>query len=280
MKTTCKILIVTGLFLALGIISCNKDEKDPSTLSLNNTEVTGNVGDNFTVKVTTTGDEITTVKVTKFLDGTADADFTPVTASISNSAYDYAGSIAPSDVLAGAVLYTFTGYNAAGAEVDAADLTVTINLTGTALLLKYDWRRTSRLITWPALGLEEVEDIKDPEKEYIYRFNPDYSWQFDWGSTAPALPSIYCAWKPISSATNPVDSLILVRYDANDERSDEAGKVTKLTKDELWIKIYTEAWDLTEEQKYVAVAKSPNFKPYGGADPGDYVSQNCNPGSY
>lgn len=269
-----------GLCLALGFVSCNKDDKDPSTLSLDRTEVTGNVGENFTVKVTTTGDEITTVKVTKFLDGTADANFTTVSGSINGSSYEYVGNIASNDVLAGAVLYTFTGYNAAGTQVDAADLTVTINLTGTALLLKYDWKRTSRLVTWPLLGMDEVEDIKDPEKEYIYRFNPDYSWQFDWGSTIPDFPSVYCAWKPISSATNPVDSLVLVRYNLNDERSDEVGKITRLTRDELWIKIYTEAWDLTEEQKYVAIAKSPNFTPYRGVDPAEYASQNCNPGSY
>lgn len=280
MKTTSKILTVMGLCFALGFVSCNKDSKDPSTLSLDQTTITGNVGDNFTVKVTTTGDEITIVKVTKFLDGIADADFAVVTGSINGSSYEYIGSIALNDVSAGAVLYTFTGYDAGGTQVDAADLTVTINLTGVALLLKYDWRRTNRIITWPALGIEDLDDIKDYEKEYVYRFNSDYSWQFDWGTTIPALPSIYCAWKTISNNDNPVDSLVLIRYNVDDERSDEVGKVTRLTRDELWIKIYTEAWDLTEEQKYVAIAKSPNFTPYRGADPADYMSQNCTPGSY
>jgi hypothetical protein len=285
MKTTSKILIVMGLCFALGFVSCKKDSKDPSTISLDRTEVTGNVSDNFTVRVTTTGDEITTVKVTKFLDGKADANFAPVTLS----SYEYVGSITLNDASAGAVLYTFTGYDAAGTQIDAADLTITVNLTGVALLLKYDWQRTNRIIvSWPCLADYEGEQISEgsPELEYVQRFNSDYSYQFDWGNTIPDIPSIYCAWTVKLNQTDDskVDSLIIVKYDLSDERKDDRFKVTKLTSSELWLETSTDfICDLVEEQRYKAIPKSPNFTPYRGVSeeelPG-YTTTRCQPGTY
>jgi hypothetical protein len=280
MKTTCKILIVTGLFLALGIISCNKDEKDPSTLSLDNTEVTGNVGDNFTVKVTTTGDEITTVKVTKFLDGTADADFTTVSGTIVNATYEYSGTIVDGDEDAGALRYTFTGYNAAGATVDAADLTVTVTLAGVALLTKYDWKKVDEI--WGKYGSVVDDYLLDD----VNRFHKNYSWEFDWGDvlSPDQLETInqYCAWKTTGTSSN-VTTLSLIKFGffATNPTIIEY-TVDKLDAENLWISYKN--FDFGEEvvivEKFVAIPKAPTFTPYRGKTASDYTWATCTPGSY
>lgn len=265
--------------LVMGLASCSsKDSEPPATVSLDKTTVAGNVGDNFTVKVTVAGKGITQIKVTKLFDGVADPGFTPISETVSGAEYNYAGTITPSDVLPGTVLYTFAGCDASGQELDAADLTVTVNLTGEALLLKYDWKLTNRICTWPLIGWDRVDDAKPAELDDVYRFNPDYSWQFDWGSDIPAIPSISCAWK-YDDETDEI-KLILVRYNFDDVRSDVVGEILKLTSTELWLEVYTESWDLTEEFRYTAIAKSPSFTPNRGADQEEYTSANCNPGSY
>jgi hypothetical protein len=282
MKTTNKILTVVGLCIALGFASCNKDEKDPSTLSLDKTTVAGNVGDNFTVTVTTAGDEITTVKVTKFLDGTADAGFTTVTGTITNATYEYSGTIVEGDE-DGALVYTFTGYNGAGTQVDAADLTITVTLTGVPLLTKYDWRKVDEI--WGEQYGSVIESSQYLLDD-VNRFNKNYSWEFDWGDVLSAgeLETInqYCAWKTTGTTSN-VETLSLIKFGflATDPTITEY-TVDKLDAENLWISYNN--YDFGEEvritEKFVAVSKSPTFTPYRGKTASDYTWATCTPGSY
>jgi hypothetical protein len=279
MKPTNKILIVMGLCLALGFVSCDKDSEDSSTLSLDRTEVSGNVGDDFTVKVTTTGDEITTVKVTKLKNGTPDAAFTTVSGTIVSSTYEYAGAIVDGDEDAGSLIYTFAGYNAAGTQIDAADLTVTVTLAGVAILTKYDWKKVDEI--W---GEEYGSVVEDYQLDDVNRFNKDYSWQFDWGDilSSGQLETLnqYCAWKTTGTASN-VETLSLIKFGflATDPTI-TTYTVDKLDAENLWISYYEPFFEVDITEKFVAVPKAPTFTPYRGQPAENYTWATCTPGSY
>jgi hypothetical protein len=278
MKTTNKILTVMGLCIALGFVSCNKDSEDPSTLSLDRTEVAGNVGDNFTVRVTATGDEITTVKVTKLKNGAPDASFTTVTGTITNATYEYSGMIVEGDE-DGALVYTFTGYNGAGTQVDAVDLTVTVTLAGVALLTKYDWKKVDEI--W---GEEYGSVVGDYQLDDVNRFNKNYSWEFDWGDilSSGQLETInqYCAWKTTGTTSN-VETLSLIKFGFGaTEPTITEYTVDKLDAENLWISYYEPFFDVDITEKFVAVPKSPTFTPYRGQTASNYNWGTCTPGSY
>jgi hypothetical protein len=114
----------------------------------------------------------------------------------------------------------------------------------------------------------------------VYRFNTDYSWQFDWADVIPANPSISCAWKLNEAG----DTLTFIRYNLMDvgTRNDEVWEVIKLEGDDLWLKMETDFFGpLLVEQRYVRKPRSSDFTPNRGVEnPDDYVSPNCIPGSY
>lgn len=276
-------LLVFVLFLL--IASCSDDEKtNTSLLNLDKTKASVQIGDVFNVNISFENKEnFKTIKVVKAIGGKVVADYDRVidVSTISNP-YKFEENVVNGDETA-TVVYSFYGLDASGKQLDAMDLVLNVDLAYEPLLLKYDWSLISQLIA----GYEFAEE---PQKDDVYRFNADKSWQLDWGTKFSSggleVLNSYCAWKPIGNGAK-IDSLYMIKYNIFSPAVAEITKykVIKMENKELILETRQDwSWlglaaDEKVIEKYEPKSKLPSFNPYGEND-ASYVIPACHPGSY
>lgn len=280
-----RILSPLFVFLLLILIaSCSDDEKtNTSLLNLDKTKASVQIGDVFNVTISFENkDNFKTVKVVKAIGGKVVADYDRVidVSTISNP-YKFEENVVNGDEAA-TVVYSFYGLDTSGKQLDAMDLVLNVDLAYEPLLLKYDWSLISQLIA----GYEFAEE---PQKDDVYRFNADKSWQLDWGTkfSNGALETLnsYCAWKPIGASAK-MDSIYMIKYNIFGGPAEITKyKVLKMENKEMiletrqdwsWLGLAT---DEKVIEKYETKSKLPSFNPYGDQD-ASYVIPACHPGSY
>lgn len=277
------IILFIGICFSILFTTCEEDNNIniPSKVILDKLTTKGKIGDEITARVTFASDEINKLVVTKTIDGQEVADYrAEVSVTSASDKYEFVQMILAGDEK-GTLVFTFSGYNAKDECLDASDLTVTVELSGTPLLLKYDWRLTRQ-------SLDGDNGTTDAMTNNVYRFNDDYSWELDFGSdpTIGEILSQYCAWK-IAGNESKIDSIYLVKFNFLAEvPTFEGYKVLKLEGEDLWIETTMDlSWagyskETKVEERYVAVPKSPNFSPYGNEPAENYNWGPCTPGEY
>lgn len=263
--------------------SCMDDDSvsEESKVIPEKTTVAGKIGDVFEILVCFGSDEISQLVITKSIDGVKSDDYIKeVTVKGTSETYLFSQLIEAGDE-EGILVYTLSGYDRSKNLIDASDIKVSVTLGGMPLLVKYDWK-----LMWQTTSGDDttISTLTDN----IYRFNKDYTWQFDWGE-APTLTEElrqYCSWK-IGGSESQVDSLYLVYFNfLAAVPTLEGYKVIKLEGDELWIETTMDlSWlGLSEEtqviEKYTAVVRSSDFTPYRNRNAGNYTWGDCQPGTY
>lgn len=280
-----RILNPLFVFLLLMLIaSCSDDEKtNTNLLNLSKTQASVQIGDVFDVDLSFENkDNFKTVKVIKAINGKVVADYNRVidVATISNP-YKFEENVVNGDEVA-TVTYSFIGLDASGKQLDAMDCLLNVELAYEPLLVKYDWSLISQLIA----GYEFAEE---PQKDDVYRFNADKSWELDWGTKYSSggleVLNSYCAWKPIMNGAK-MDSIYMIKYNIFGGPADITKyKVLKMEKKEIILETRQDwSWlglaaDEKVTEKYETKSKLSSFNPYGDAD-ASYVIPACNPGSY
>lgn len=283
MKNVAKIIVCT-LCMVFAIFSCAKNESIhvDSSVTLDKLTASGKIGDTIKTRVNFTNNSIAKLVITKSIDGITNTDYkTEITVNGTSSGYDFSQMILSGDEN-GSLVYTFSGYDAGGKLIDASDLVVSVSLSGYPLLTKYDWKLTAETV-------DGTNTVNDKLWDNVYRLNPDYSWQYDWGASGPVnLEELnqYCSWKIIGSESK-VDSLSFIKFGfLSTTPVYDTWKVAKLEGEDLWLSTTMDlSWlGLSAEtpivQRYVAIPKTADFTPYRGQNAADYNWAPCNPGTY
>ncbi len=186
----------------------------------------------------------------------------------------------------GVVVYSFYGMNANNLLVDASDLVLTVDLAEVPLLLKYDWKLVQQII--------QGEDWATPDlKDDVYRFNPDLTLEWDWGTVFSAVGleklNACCSWD-VDQAGAKVEYLYMVKYSVFNTASPMITKykVVQLADRKMILESHQNLAGLgpdfsTDEvvmETYEPVSKTDDFIPYRGENPDNYIIDTCNPGSY
>ena len=290
MKTSRNLLIFPALlavFTVLVAIACNDGNEKPSgLLKLSAEQASLQIGDILSVDLSLAqADKLQTITVKKTIDGKEVSSYKrELNVKELSFPYKFTEEVIGGDEK-GILVYSFYGMDGSGAVVDASDIVVTVALAELPLLLKYDWSLLSQTI--------QGADFAEPYmKDDVYRFNPDLSWELDWGDikSAGALETLdsYCAWKAICTGAV-VDSLYMIKYNVFAPKTPKITKykVLKLENRELILESRQDlsflpgyAADEKVTEKFQPVSKSDDFTPYRGANPDNYIVGSCNPGSY
>lgn len=269
-----------GLFLTY---ACTNDESvnKESFVIPEKLTVAGKIGDIFEVPVRFTSNQISKLIITKYIDGVKSENYSKeVSVSGTSEPYLFSQLIEAGDE-EGVLVYTLSGYNNSGGLIDASDITVSVTLGGVPLLVRYDWKLMSQTTGGDDTTVGTLTDN-------VYRFNKDYTWQFDWGEEPTLTEELrqYCSWK-IGGTESQVDSLYLVYFNfLAAVPTLEGYKVTKLEGDELWLETTMDlSWlGLSAEtpviEKYTAVIRSADFTPYRNRNGANYNWGDCQPGNY
>jgi len=185
----------------------------------------------------------------------------------------------------GVTVYSFYAKNASGNDVDAADFVMEVALAQIPLLVKYDWKLVTQIIKGEDLATEDLTDD-------IHRFNPDLTWEVDWGTvySAAQLETLksYCAWQPVMNGSV-VDSLYTVSYNvfSPSKPSITRYKVLQLSDRTLKLESHQNlsafgdySTDEIVVETYEAISKTDDFTPYRNQIPENYYIEACDPGSY
>lgn len=290
MKTIRRLFILPallGVIMSLAVFACNDENEKPSgLLNLSSLKSSVQIGDFLSVDLSLSQIErFQKIIVKKTIDGKEISSYQKEL-SVKDIVfpYQFKEEIVSGDET-GVLVYSFYGMDENGQQVDASDVVITVALAELPLLLKYDWSLASQTIQ----GNEYAEAYM---KDDIYRFNPDLTWELDWGDikSAGALETLdsYCSWKAISTGAT-VDSLYMIKYNVFAPASPVITKykVLRLENRELILESRQDlsflpgfAKDEKVTDKYQPVSKSDDFTPYRGANPDNYVVASCNPGSY
>lgn len=290
MRTSRKLVffpVLLAALIILAVIGCNDgNEKSSGLLKLSAEQASLQIGDKLSVDIALAQtDKLRTIVVKKTIDGKEVSSYKrELNVGELSFPYKFTEEVVGGDEK-GILVYSFYGIDGSGEVVDASDVVVTVALAELPLLLKYDWSLLSQTI--------QGDDYAEPYmKDDIYRFNPDLSWELDWGDvkSAGALETLdsYCAWKAICTGAV-VDSLYMIKYNvfAPGTPVITKYKVLKLENRELILESRQDlsflpgfAADEKVTEKFQPVSKSDDFTPYRGANPDNYIVGSCNPGSY
>lgn len=279
--------LLLGLIISFAIIACSDDSENPlECLNLSSLSSSVKIGDYLSVNLSLNQeDRVQKIVIKKTIDGKAVASYQrELNAKDLTFPYTFKEEIIAGDE-AGVLVYSFYGLDASGQQVDASDIVVSVELAQLPLFLKYDWGLLSQQIQ----GSDFAEAYM---KDDVYRFNPDMSWELDWGDikSAGALETLdsYCAWKAITTGAT-VDSLYMIKYNIFSPKSPVVTKykVLKLENREMILESRQDlsflpgfAKDEKVTDKFQPISKSDDFTPYRGANPDSYFVESCNPGSY
>lgn len=290
MKTIRKLFLLPlllGVVMSSIAIACDDDNEKPAELvRLSALNASVKIGDYLAVDVSLGQPELLRkIVVKKTIDGKEVTSYQKeLDVKSLTFPYTFTEEIVAGDE-EGTLVYSFYGLDGDGRQLDASDVVVAVELAQLPLFLKYDWSLTSQKIQ----GGEYAEDYM---KDDIYRFNPDLTWELDWGDvkSAGALETLdsYCAWKAITTGAR-VDSLYLVKYNIFSPQTPVVTKykVLKLENREMILESrqdlsflpgYTVDEKVTET--FHPVSKTDDFIPYRGADADSYFIESCRPGSY
>lgn len=185
----------------------------------------------------------------------------------------------------GATVYSFYAKDAAGNSLDASDLVLEVALAQIPLLLKYDWKLVSQVVKGEDMATEDLLDD-------VNRFNPDLTWELDWGSvlSASTLETLFstCSWKAVMKGSV-VDSLYTIKYNVFAPGVPIVTKYKVLQLANRTLKLESRqdlsffgdyATDERVVETFEPISKTDDFTPYRNVNPDSYVNENCNPGSY
>lgn len=279
--------LLLGLIISFAIIACSDDSENPSEcLNLSPLSSSVKIGDYLSANLSLNQeDRVQKIVIKKTIDGKAIASYQrELNVKDLTFPYTFKEEIIAGDET-GVLVYSFYGLDASGQQVDASDIVVSVELAQLPLFLKYDWGLLSQQIQ----GSDFAEVYM---KDDVYRFNPDMSWELDWGDikSAGALETLdsYCAWKAITTGAT-VDSLYMIKYNIFSPKSPVVTKykVLKLENREMILESRQDlsflpgfAKDEKVTDKFQPISKSDDFTPYRGANSDSYFVESCNPGSY
>jgi hypothetical protein len=252
-----------GVIAGVGLIASCSDDDDfaAPTIALSITEITAAPGEDVSVTVTTTTDAgFQSLVVKKLWEDDVQDEETITTAP--TTPYVYTVTEEDADHV---VKLNFTVTDKEG-RTAAKDLVITVELTPLQVLLKYDWRLNEEI--WKD---DQSNQISDPYKDDIYRFNEDGTYQKSIGANADdfndlitnycfydlnentmrLLMSKYDGWNQVDIT----DTLDIVLLNDTEMRAD----VTYLGLDQLDPK-YDESEPF--QKRFVAVPKASTFDPY------------------
>lgn len=279
--------MLLGAIISFVIMACSDDsEKSSGCMNLSALSASVKIGDYLSVNLSLNKEnEIQKIVIKKTIDGKAVASYQKeLNVKDLTFPYTFKEEIIAGDET-GVLVYSFYGLDTSGQQVDASDIVVSVELAQLPLFLKYDWGLLSQTIQ----GSDFAEAYM---KDDVYRFNPDMSWELDWGDikSAGALETLdsYCAWKAIMTGAT-VDSIYMIKYNIFSPKSPVVTKykVLKLENRELILESRQDlsflpgfAKDEKVTDKFQPISKSDDFTPYRGANPDSYFVESCNPGSY
>lgn len=279
-------VIVFAGVMALTLASCSNDSVNgASLLTLSKYSASVQIGDKVDVDVylsNTNG--VDRIDVMKTQDG-KDMDYKrEIPVSGTAFPYTFSEEVVAEDVQ-GATVYSFYAKDAKGNSLDASDLVMDVALAQVPLLLKYDWKLVSQIVKGDDFATEDMIDD-------INRFNPDLTWEFDWGNTlsASAIETLYanCSWQAVMKGPV-VDSIYTVKYNVFAPNVPIVTKYKVLQLANRTLKLESRQdlsafGDYAKDEKvvetYEPVSKTDDFTPYRNANPDSYVIQSCSPGSY
>lgn len=290
MKTRKKMFIplLLGIVLSFIIVACNDGEDQKSQLlNLSSYSEKVKIGDIVSVGLSLPKNSgVSFISVKKTISGKLIEDYNKkIEVNNDELSYTFTQDVVSGDEN-GVVVYSFYAMNSNNEILDASDLVLTVDLAELPLLLKYDWQLTQQII--------QGEDWATPDlKDDIRRFNPDLTYELDWGSilSAAALETLnsYCSWD-VDMNGSKVDYLYTVTYNVFQPTTPviQKYKVIKLADREMILEYNTDLSSLDPSfsdnelvrETYSSVSKTDDFVPYRGQNPDNYIIDSCNPGSY
>lgn len=289
MKTLKNILFIpfTVGIIFFVIIACNDDNGNGVSLTLSSYEEKVKIGDMASVQISLSNPEsVSKIVVKKTISGKEVVGYEKeLNVKDLKFPYTFQEEIIAGDET-GVVVYSFYGINADNAMVDASDLVLTVELAELPLLLKYDWKLVQQII--------QGEDWATPDlKDDVYRFNPDLTLEWDWGTifSAAGLEKLNasCSWD-IEQIGAKVEYLYMVKYNVFNPASPMITKykVVQLADRKMILESHQNLAGLGEDfstdevvtETYEPITKTDDFTPYRGENPNNYIIDTCNPGSY
>ncbi|PXV59986.1 hypothetical protein CLV62_13312 [Dysgonomonas alginatilytica] len=285
-KTLSMFILSCFSFILLNVSCDNDNEQDTQMLNLSTTKVTAKVNEEFSVDITLSRKEsFQKIIVEKSISGKkVETYHKTLNVAEMQFPYTFKEEVVPEDEK-GVVVYSFYGVGADGARLDASDVIVSVNITQLYRLQKYDWKLASQII-------QKEEYAEAYMKDDVYRFNEDWSWELDWGTTlsTSALETLdsYCGWKMIGTDEK-IDSIYMIKYNIFSPSNAVVTKykVIRLQDEELVLESRQDLSFLPGfsnqepiQETYIAEPKSADFKPYRGSDPNSYKVEACKPGTY
>ena len=285
-----KIVAIFALFGIASLLfhSCNDDDNTShSLLSLSKLEDKVKIGDYTSVTISLDdAKQISKIIVKKTIEGKEIASYQKsLEVAQLTFPYEFREQIVDGDEN-GTVVYSFYGQDAQGNVVDAADLVLTVELAEIPLLLKYDWMLAAETIQGENTATQDLTDD-------VHRFNPDQTWQVDWGSVfsdwmLETLNS-YCSWQ-VTTDGSKVKTLSVIHYNifVPSVPVITTYNVLQLSDRKMILESFQDLSAFGDQYSdheqvldvYVAVSKSSEFTPYRGSNPDSYYVESCNPGSY
>uniref|UniRef100_A0AB33IXP3 DUF4843 domain-containing protein n=3 Tax=unclassified Prevotella TaxID=2638335 RepID=A0AB33IXP3_9BACT len=277
---------VMSILLTVGFTSCDSDRSAVNLLTLSQYTATVKIGDTVAVDINLSDPSaVNAINVKKSINGkTVESYEHTFQAASMTFPYTFRQEIVSGDET-GILVYSFYAKDANNDNVDAADIVCTVDIAQMPLLLKYDWKLTSQIIQSDDYATADMKDN-------INRFNPDLTWEVDWGDVYSAgrmetLDS-YCSWQAVMNGAK-VDSLYTIKYNIFSPAAPVITKYKVLQLEDRKM-ILESRQDLSFLPGYAAdervvetfepVSKTDDFRPYGGANPASYHIEACNPGSY
>jgi hypothetical protein len=279
------LFLFAGLSLS-ALFSCSSDsDGDANLLTLSKYATSVQIGDILDVDVNLSDKSgVDKIEIKKTQDG-KELDYNKsIPVAETTFPFKFKTEVTAEDVN-GATVYSFYAKNASGKSIDAADLVMEVALAQIPLLLKYDWKLVSQIVKGEDMATEDMLDD-------VNRFNPDLTWELDWGSvlSASTLETLFstCSWKAVMKGSV-VDSLYTIKYNvfAPNVPIVTKYKVLQLAKRTLKLESRQDlsafgdyAADERVVETFEPISKTDDFTPYRNANPDSYVNGNCNPGSY
>lgn len=279
-------MILTALVVLLH--ACKSDDKSPTgMLTLSTTEGKVKIGD-YAQTILTLEDAAVfdCIVITKSIEGKLIETYhKELNVKDLSFPYTFTEQVVDGDEK-GTVVYSFYGQDATGHVVDAADLVLTIELAELPLLLKYDWILVSQTV--------KGEDTATPDlKDDVYRFNPDMTWELDWGTefSAMALETLnsYCSWQVTTDGAK-VKTLSTIHYNVFSPTipTITTYNVLQLSDRKMVLESFMDLSAFGEEYSdheqvlstFATTSKTDDFTPYRGSNPDNYYIEACSPGSY
>ncbi len=280
MKTLKKNLFipfVLGIMLSV-IIACNDESGSGTALTLSSYEGKVKIGDMASVQISLSDPEsFSKIVVKKSISGKEVVDYKKeLNVKDIEFPYTFREEVVAGDET-GVVVYSFYGMNANNLLVDASDLVLTVDLAEVPLLLKYDWKLVQQII--------QGEDWATPDlKDDVYRFNPDLTLEWDWGTVFSAIGleklNACCSWD-VDQVGAKVEYLYMVKYSVFNTASPMITKykVVQLADRKMILESHQNLAGLgpdfsTDEvvmETYEPVSKTDDFTPYRGELDGKFT---------